>query len=701
MKNLSITKKIFILIFGVIFLMSTASVILSIKEIKDVTEKNIQKFKETTLKQKKKELLDKSEIVYKIIESHYKETLPSEMEKNAKHYLTQRMEILFNILNTYYQKHKNYSDIKEKIKNLVKSVRYGKSGYFWINDMNYKMVMHPIKPKFDGKTFIHTPKVPFVELGVNALKKSNKNYAFIKYKFYNPATKKYEFKVSLVRLFKPFNWVIGTGRYISDVTPQVQKAVLQNIKDIRFGKSGYFWINDMNYKMVMHPIKPKFNGKTFIHTPKVPFVELGVNALKKSNKDYAFIKYKFHNPTTKRYEEKLSIVRKFKPWNWVIGTGTYLQDIKDTINKMREDANKEIKSLIIQTVIMDAIIGILILILAYMISKIHIINPIQKLSQRIEDLASGEADLTKRVDIFTKDEIGYIAKNVNKFIENLAEVITNIKFNSSKSNSLADDTQKNANLLEDNIKKQSKAIENISSYTKEVESDLGTAEENLISSVEDIKETHQALEDMISTLNEVIENIQNESQKELIVSAKITDLAEQSNQIKKIISIIKEIADQTNLLALNAAIEAARAGEHGRGFAVVADEVRKLAERTQKSLTEIDLAINVIVKGIDEAQEEIEKNANDFSKISQKTNLLIEKTNTTVDKLSITIDSSYKALNETTKINTHVRLLIEELEDLLKDKEITEKVAINLKQIANSLKHIIKNLKQESDKFKV
>jgi len=457
----------------------------------------------------------------------------------------------------------------------------------------------------------------------------------------------------------------------------------------------------MNYKMVMHPIKPEFDGKTFIHTPKVPFVELGVNALKKSNKDYAFIKYKFYNPATKRYEEKLSIVRKFKPWNWVIGTGTYLQDIKDTINKMRENANKEIKSLIIQTVIMDAIIGILVLILAYIVSKIYIINPIQKLSQRIEDLASGEADLTKRVDIFTKDEIGYIAKNVNKFIENLAEVITNIKFNSSKSDSLADDTQKNANLLEDNIKKQSKAIENISSYTKEVESDLGTAEENLISSVEDIKETHQALEDMISTLNEVIEDIQNESQKELSVSAKITDLAEQSNQIKRIISIIKEIADQTNLLALNAAIEAARAGEHGRGFAVVADEVRKLAERTQKSLTEIDLAINVIVKGIDEAQEEIEKNANDFSKISQKTNLLIEKTNTTVDKLSITIDSSHKALNETTKINTHVRLLIEELEDLLKDKEITEKVATNLKQIASSLKHIIKNLKQESDKFKV
>jgi methyl-accepting chemotaxis protein len=335
----------------------------------------------------KKELRNKMDLAYNILEMYYKKTTPQYMEDVVKKSLISHQEQLFHQLNkiyTIYKTKESPSKLKKRLLEIIKYSRYGKNGYFWVNDMDYKMIMHPIKPTYDSKTFIDTPLVPFIQLGVDTLKKEKKSSTYIKYQFYNPASKKYEFKVSLVQVFKPYNWVIGTGKYLSDVTPMIQVRALKDIEALRYGQNGYFWVNNMQYKMIMHPIKPEYDNNTFINTPNVPFVQLGVDALNNTTKKCAIIRYSFHNPATGEYEDKLSVVKIFKPWNWVLGTGVYLDGIKNSVQEVTKNKKKEENNLIVKILLISTSILFVVLLLTYYLVTRFIIHPMQSLNTQKE-----------------------------------------------------------------------------------------------------------------------------------------------------------------------------------------------------------------------------------------------------------------------------------------------------------------------------
>jgi len=716
MKNLSVKNKILVIVVSSLIFISAISTLVAVQNINQVTSENIENFKKTIMAQKKKELLDKSEIIEKVVMSYYDRTKPEAIEKNAKQTLAQRMDILFHILNTFYKENKDKlteNELKERIKELVKSARYGKSGYFWINDFNYKMVMHPIKPQFDGKTFINTPKVPFVQLGVNALKKCNCDATYIKYQFYNPATKKYEFKVSLVREFKPFHWIIGTGRYLSDVSPKIKKEALESIRRVRFGKSGYFWVNDMNYKMVMHPIKPELEGKIFVNTPKVPFVQLGVDALKKTDKNYAYIKYKFYNPKTGKYEEKLSIVRLFKPWGWVIGTGTYLQDMYDTIEKMKQDAKKEVLNAVLQIAGINIVLILIIIFISYSVSNKYIIEPIRKIENGLVEFfefLSRKRSSFDKIEVDSNDEIGQMAKIINESIENVHEniqeenalvnnsvqIVNSVKngyldkrITLNTSNPELDRLKKALNEMLDVLNKKvgsdlnkiHNVLERYSKYdfTAQIENPVGEVEKminelrNVIATMIKVSiQNSDELDDVSNKLSTDVDSLESSMKELKVLIDKIMSLVEsatvglnensekshmvesQAEEIQNVVSVIREIADQTNLLALNAAIEAARAGEHGRGFAVVADEVRKLAERTQKSLSEIDTTIHTLVQSISEIVKNIENNTDEINKINDSMKEIEQIDNRNMEVLDEISETSEEIKEISSKIKKEV-----------------------------------------------
>jgi len=209
------------------------------------------------------------------------------------------------------------------------------------------------------------------------------------------------------------------------------------------------------------------------------------------------------------------------------------------------------------------------------------------------------------------------------------------------------------------------------------------------------------LDEFINSLTLSVRTIEKGSERQNELSHKVNSLSEQARSIREILGMIGEIADQTNLLALNAAIEAARAGEHGRGFAVVADEVRKLAERTQKSLLEISANVNVITQSVNDITEQTRLSTDEMLGSSQLARELIDRVEDTKAKLSKTVFQSTEVMHKSTYIATKTKSLIDLMSSIIKDTSINKKLSEEVNDVSLSLSSSSRELESVLKQFKV
>ena len=314
---------------------------------------------------------------------------------------------------------------------------------------------------------------------------------------------------------------------------------------------------------------------------------------------------------------------------------------------------------------------------------------------------SSSLDLTCNIIVEGKDEISQISRALHVMIVAFKESVLHAKDVSSATSKESQKLNEVVHNLAKNSEETAVKITNVNALVDDVGHKLDDVEESTIIVTEDLESTFEVIDSFVHELSEVVTTIESGSAHQEELAQKVSALTEQAKNIKDVLGIISDIADQTNLLALNAAIEAARAGEHGRGFAVVADEVRKLAERTQKSLSEISANVNLITQNVVEIAHETEVTSQNMQEISVSAQQLISSSEDTKDNLAVTKDRSINVMHKTTFMATKTKLLISDMDEIINLSSKNTQLRALVEDSASTLSSGSKRLEDELSKFKI
>ena len=442
------------------------------------------------------------------------------------------------------------------------------------------------------------------------------------------------------------------------------KNLFEDMKKRRLGKNGYFLL--LNTKSKTVELHPTLEGKP---------LSINQTLLDMDDKKNGTLEYVYKG------EEKVIAFKSYEPLNWILAGAANLDDFMDT-----EKVAKE--SLIITSVVMTILLILIsIILIRYMVSK-----PLENMELNIADIASGEGDLTKLMEVKNKDEIAKVSEQINLFIMKVRDAISEIKDISSENASVASELSSSALETGKRVESTTEVVNSTTKSAKNIETNMESSILEAEEAKRELSEADRSVVEANGAIQELNENIQVSVQNEIELAAKVEHLSTEAGQVQNVLTVISDIADQTNLLALNAAIEAARAGEHGRGFAVVADEVRQLAERTQRSLAEINTTINIIVQSINDSSGMMNDNAKKVEALASLS-LKVEETISKMSKaMGNAIQISENSTNKFIDVGNDVKEIMESINTInnlssenARSVEETSKATSHLSNMSDSL----------------
>ena len=517
---------------------------------------------------------------------------------------------------------------------------------------------------------------------------------------------------------------------------EAKKEAIEKIRAMKYDGTNYFWIDNTDYINVLLGPKPSVEGTSRKELKDVNgkyIIQKLLEDIENRGSNYTDYYFPKGNGDDTPYP-KLGYVELFKPWNWVVGTGFYIDEIDAYIAELETKGREELKRAIITTIAINIFV-VLVIIGAITLIVNPILKNIKNIIEVITNASKGE--LNNRVDISAENELGDLSRNINSFFDNISASLEGAKELSGQ----VGQEMNNLSMIMDIIVKGNKSVhigknlvdinhgilqldEHITGVLDNVRNQTASSEESL-AALEEITATIQQMDGHIKTTLESfkdtlklskesytqMENLNN-SMTEIDDSVErnndeIGELKSLSDNIGQILTAISAVAEQTNLLALNAAIEAARAGEAGKGFAVVADEIRQLAEQTNKETSKIGEIIGTIQnrvvkvqKGGISVQEKV-KTGQEISNLSMANVLKItDHTRKNSDDIGEISDSSKEqsvASNEVTTAISTIANSSTEIEALCVE---TNDISDNIRNVLEEKLELIGSLCESAEKLR-
>ncbi len=481
-----------------------------------------------------------------------------------------------------------------------------------------------------------------------------------------------------------------------------RKMALDYFKRINDDKGMiYIVVVDKNGVVLFDPVNPKTVGQSGLDAQSVDGVYYVRGYLEAAKKGGGYTYYKMPKYDGGVPEKKFAYSHYDEVSQMVIAATSYYTDINTENKAIKEGVNKVFNENTAKLFlwILTATIALVVLTLIY--AKLRIVKRIDELVLKINAFSHGDKDLRTKIDVGDRnDEISQVGHGVNLFVENARLIMEEIKGISTSNKTSMDKLVQIAQETQKSMKDSSTTLNSVKNKATDVASMMNASIEQsqglrkrLIETQGLVKESKDAIGDLFS---QIIESAHTEEE----LSSQVEQLSRNADDVKSILDIINDIADQTNLLALNAAIEAARAGEHGRGFAVVADEVRNLAGRTQKSLAEINSTIMVIVQEINAVSSQMNLNSQKMERLSDMSKSVQETYEKMSSNLSSVVRDSNQSMDDYAKSGRQIEAMVS---DFVGVEKVASKTLADSSDILNIATHVsgtTMNLDKQVNLFK-